>query len=56
MFVSCVFIHYFVCRSGPLDTLMMFTTTIKVSTMYSTNIVVIIPIIWLYIRFVVVII
>ena len=44
------------CRSGPLDTLMMFTTTIKVSNMYSTNIVFIIPVIWLYITVVVVII
>ena len=47
---------HFVCRSGPLDTLMMFTTTIRLSNMYSTNIVVIIPIIWLYITVVVVII
>ena len=39
------FIHYLVCRSGPFDTLIMFTTTIKVSNMYSTNIVVINPII-----------
>jgi len=35
---------------------MIFTTTIKVSNMYSTNIVVIIPIIWLYITVVLVVI
>ena len=40
----------------PLDTLIIFTTTISVSNMYSTNIVVIIPIIWLYITVVVVVI
>jgi len=45
-----------VCRSGPLDTLIMFATTISVSNMYSTNIVVIVPIIWLYITVVVVVI
>ena len=36
------------CRSGPLDTLIIFKTTISVSNMDSTNIVVIVPIIWLY--------
>jgi len=45
-----------VCRSGPLDTLIMFTTTIKVNNMYSTNIVAIVLIIWLYITVVVVVI
>ena len=44
------------CRSGPLDTLTIFTTTISVSNMYSTNIVVIDLIIWLYITVVVVVI
>jgi len=44
-----------VCRSGPLDRLMMFTTTISVSNMYSTNFVIIVPIIWLYITVVVVV-
>jgi len=44
-----------VCRSGSLDTLIIFTTRISVSNMYSTNIVVIVPIIWLYITVVVVI-
>ena len=44
------------CCSGPLDTLIIFTTTISVSNMYSTNIVVIVPIIWLYITVVVVVI
>ena len=34
---------------------MMFTTTIKVNNIYITNIVVIIPIIWLYITVVVII-
>ena len=43
------------CRSGPLDTLIIFTTTISVSNMYSTNIVMV-PIIWLYITVVVVVI
>ena len=56
MFISCGFIHYLVCRSGPLDTLIMFTTTINVSNMYSTNTVVIVPIIWLYTTVVVVVI
>ena len=41
---------------GPLDTLMIFTTTISVSSIYSTSIVVMIPIIWLYITVVVVVI
>ena len=54
MFVSCGFIHYFVCRSGPLDTLMMFTTTSIVSIIYSISRFVIVPIIWLYITVVVV--
>ena len=43
------------CRSGPLDALIIIPTTISVSNMYSTNIVVIVPIIWLYITVVVVI-
>ena len=55
MFISCGFNHL-VCRSGSLDTLIIFTTTISVSNMYSTNIVVIVPIIWLYITVVVVVI
>ena len=54
MFISCVFIHYLVCRRGPLDTVMMFTTTISVSSMYNTSSVVMVPIIWLYITGVVV--
>jgi len=45
-----------VCRKGPLDTLIIFTTTISVNNMYSTNIVVIVPIIWLYMTVVVVVI
>lgn len=45
---------YFVCRRGPLDTLMMFTTTISVSSMYRISKVVIIPVVWLYIVIVVV--
>ena len=44
------------CHSGPLDTLIIFTTTVSVSNMYSTNIVVMVPIIWLYITVVVVVI
>jgi hypothetical protein len=43
-------------RNGPFDTLMMFTTTISVISMYSTNKVVTVPIIWLYITVVVVVI
>ena len=31
----CGFIHYFVCCSGPLDTLMMFMATINVSNIYT---------------------
>jgi hypothetical protein len=54
--ISCVLVHYLVCRSGPLDTLIIFTTTISFSNMYSTNIVVMVPIIWLHITFVVVVI
>ena len=45
MSISCGFVHYLVCRKGLLDTLMMFTTTISVSNIYSTSIVVIVPII-----------
>jgi hypothetical protein len=45
-----------VCRSGPLDTLIMFTTTIRVSIIYSTSKVVKVPIIWLYITVVAVVI
>ena len=56
MFISCGFIHYLVCRKGPLDTLMIFTTTMNVSSIYSTSSVVITPIIWLYITVVVVVI
>ena len=44
------------CRSGPFDTLMMFTTTISVISIYSTSRVAIVPIIWLYITVVVVVI
>jgi len=43
-----------VCRNGPLDTLMMFTTTISVISIYRTSSVVMVPIIWLYITVVVV--
>lgn len=53
---SCGFVHYLACRRGPLDTLIMFTTTISVSSMYSTSSVVIVPIIWLYMTVVVVVI
>jgi len=42
-----------VCRTGPLDTLMMFTATISVNNIYSTSNVVIVPVIWLYITAVV---
>jgi hypothetical protein len=45
-----------VCRKGPFDTLMIFTTTISVNSIYSTSRVVMVPIIWLYITVVVVII
>jgi len=53
--ISCGFVHYLVCRRCPMDTLIIFTTTISVSNMKSTNIVVMVPIIWLYITVVVVI-
>ena len=43
------------CRKVPFDTLMMLTTTISVSNVYSTSIVVIVPIIWLYMTVVVVV-
>ena len=56
MFISCGVVPYFVCRSGPLDTLIIFTTTVSVSIIYNTSSVVIVPIIWLYITVVVVII
>jgi hypothetical protein len=56
MFVSCDFVHYLVCRSVPLDTLMIFTTTISVSNIYSTSSSVMVSIIWLYISVVVVVI
>ena len=39
-----------------MDTLIIFTTTVSVSNMYSTNIVVTVPIIWFYITVVVVLI
>jgi len=45
-----------VCRSCPFDTLIIFTTTFSVNNMYSINIVVMVPIIWLYIMVVVVVI
>ena len=44
------------CRSRPLDTLIIFRTTISVSNVYSTNIVFIVPIISLYTTVVVVVI
>lgn len=53
MFVLYGFIHYLVCSSGALDTVMIFTTTISVSNIYSTSSFVIVPIIWLYITVVV---
>jgi len=53
--ISCGFVHYLVCRRCPLDTLIIFTTTFNVSNIYSTNTVVMVPIIWLYITVVVVI-
>jgi hypothetical protein len=56
VFISYGFVHYLVCRKGPFDTLMIFTTTIRVNNIYSTSRVVIVPIIWLYITVVVVII
>ena len=56
MFISCGFIHYLACCSGPLNTLMIFTTTFNVNNIYNTSSVVIVPIIWLYITVVVVVI
>jgi hypothetical protein len=55
VFISYGFVHYLVCRKGPFDTLIIFTTTISVNSIYSTSRVVIIPIIWLYMTTVVVI-
>ena len=54
IFISCGFIHSLVCRSGPLDTLMIFTTTINVISIYRTSNVVMVSIIWLYMTVVVV--
>ena len=45
MIISCRFVHYLVCRNGPCDTLMMFTNTISVISIYSTSSVVMVPII-----------
>jgi hypothetical protein len=50
------FVHILVCRKSPFDTLMIFTTTISVNSIYSTSNVVVVPIIWLYMKVVVVII
>ena len=44
------------CRSGPLDTLIMFTTTVSFNNIYSTSSVIIVPIILFYITVVVVLI
>jgi hypothetical protein len=44
-----------VCRSVPFDTLMIFTTMISVISTYNTNMVVMVPTIWLCVTFVVVI-
>ena len=52
--ILCGFVHYLVCRKGPLDTSIICTTTISVNRMYSTSIVVIVPTIWLYMTVVVV--
>ena len=43
------------CRNGPFDTLIIFTTTISVISMYNTSSVVMVPIIWLYITVVVIV-
>ena len=56
MSILCGFVHYLVCRKGPLDTLIIFTTTISVNNIYSTSVVVMFPIIWLYMTVVVVVI
>ena len=45
MSISCGFVHYLVCRKGPLDTLIRFMTTISVGNICSTSIVVMVPII-----------
>jgi hypothetical protein len=45
-----------VCRNGPLDTMMMFTTTSSVTSRYRTSRVGIVLIIWLYVTVVVVVI
>ena len=44
------------CRNGPLDTMMMFTTTSSVTSRYRTSRVGIVLIIWLYVTVVVVVI
>jgi len=54
--ISCGFVHYFLCRKGPFDTLIILTTTVSVNNMYSTSIGVTVPIIWLYMTVVVVVI
>jgi hypothetical protein len=45
VFILYGFVHYLVCRKGPFDTLMIFTTTISVNSIYGTSRVVIVPII-----------
>jgi len=41
-------IHYLLSRNGHSDTLIMFTNTFSVSSIYNTGSVVIVTIIWLY--------
>jgi hypothetical protein len=42
------FIHYLVCRKGPFEMLVIFTTTISVINKYKAIRIVIIPFGWLY--------
>jgi hypothetical protein len=42
------FIHYLVCRKGPFEMLVIFTTTISVFNKYRAMRIVIIPFGWLY--------
>ena len=56
MFISCGLIHYLVCCSGPLETLMIFTNTIMASNIYIVLVLLLQFLIWLYITVVVVVI
>jgi len=46
--ISYGFIHYLICRRGPLARLVIFTTTIKVKRRYRANMIVNVPVGRLY--------